>query len=383
VWRADTGECRHRLAGQEAAVGAVAFSPDGATLTSGHSDATIRFWNARTGALVRTLAGHRGSVTCLVFSSDGKTLASGSDKFADAKSTGEVMLWDPSPGHLRRKLGGSQAAVTSLAFSPTAHLLAVGYGSHHLAARVWDMPTGRLKRTFERRNRWGSTLIALSPDGHTLASVSSGPNEIRLRDVETGALIRSLPEPEEHEPAQTLSFAPDGKTLASGHMGFRVALWDAATGELKQLLRTHEDCICSLAFSPDGMMLAVGGGYGDAVGLWDLSHGVERRILEGHTDNIRSLAFSPDGRHLASAAADGSVKLWDTVRGRLIATLLVLPASDGEISRDWIAFTPAGYYDASSGAAPFIRWRVADDLYGSEEYESTFHRPDRVARRLR
>jgi WD40 repeat protein len=382
VWRADTGECRHRLAGQEAAVGFVAFSPDGAVLASGHSDATIRFWNARTGALERTLTGDRGSVRCLAFSPDGRTLASGGRRSADASSTSEVRLWDLSSGRPLRILGGSQAGITSLAFSAMGHLLAVGYGGHHPAARVWDMTTGRLKRTFERRNGRGSTLITLSPDGSILASASGWPNEIRLRDVETGELIRRLPEPEEHEPALSLCFSPDGKTLASGHMGFRVALWDVATGELRQLLRTHEDFLDSLAISADGATLAVGGEYGAAVGLWDLRQGVERRILEGHTDNIRSLAFSPDGRHLASAAADGSVKLWDAVRGRLIVTLLVLPASDGKIPREWIAFTPAGYYDASPGAGPFIRWRVGDDLYGAEVYRSTFHRPDRVERLL-
>jgi WD40 repeat protein len=383
VWQADTGECRHKLEGQEAAVGFVAFSPDGAVLASGHSDATIRFWNARTGALERTLTGDRGSVSCLAFSPDGQTVASGGRTTEDASSTNEVTLWDRSSDRPLRVLGGGQAVIASLAFSATGHLLAVRYGGRHLAVRVWDMTTGRLKRLFERRNRRGPSPIALSPDGSILAAASAWPNEIRLRDVATGELIRRLPEPEEQEPALSLCFSPDGTTLASGHMGFRVALWDVATGELRQLLRTHEDFLDSLAISADGATLAVGGEYGAAVGLWDLRQSVERRILEGHTDNIRSLAFSPDGRRLASAAADGSVKLWDAARGRLIVTLLVLPASDGEISHEWIAFTPAGYHDASSGAAPFIRWRVADDLYGSEEYESTFHRPDRVARRLR
>jgi hypothetical protein len=78
------------------------------------------------------------------------------------------------------------------------------------------------------------------------------------------------------------------------------------------------------------------------------------------------------------------VKLWDASQGRLLATLRILPpGQEGQVSTDWIAFTPEGYYDSSAGAGAFIRWRVGDQLFPAEIYEKTFHRPDRVRKALR
>lgn len=78
------------------------------------------------------------------------------------------------------------------------------------------------------------------------------------------------------------------------------------------------------------------------------------------------------------------MKLWDTASGRLLTTLMTLPPSkEREVSTDWLAFTPEGYYDGSEGAKRFIRWRVGDELFPAERYESTFHRPDLVQKTLR
>jgi WD40 repeat protein len=80
---------------------------------------------------------------------------------------------------------------------------------------------------------------------------------------------------------------------------------------LGQPLKGHTGWVQSVAFSPDGKILASGGKDG-AVVLWDVAG---RRMLgqplKGHTGWVQSVAFSPDGKTLASAGFDDAVVLWD------------------------------------------------------------------------
>jgi hypothetical protein len=71
------------------------------------------------------------------------------------------------------------------------------------------------------------------------------------------------------------------------------------------------------------------------------------------------------------------VKLWDTGAGR-VARACDLWQHTIEPSRDWIAYTPEGYYDRSAAAGRFIHWRDGDRVLPEEAYEGEFHRPERV-----
>ena len=95
---------------------------------------------------------------------------------------------------------------------------------------------------------------------------------------------------------------------------------EVATGREVHTLEGHTHLVYSVAFSPDGRLLASGScgrfrlGKGCDQGeikLWEVATGREVRILEGHTDLVNSVAFSPDGKLLASGSDDGTIKLWN------------------------------------------------------------------------
>ena len=104
-----------------------------------------------------------------------------------------------------------------------------------------------------------------------------------------------------------MAYSPDGRTLASGTLDGLVRLRDSETGELRTTL--EGPVFRSVAFSPDGRILA---GGGSPVRLWDTDTWELRSVLEGKGDEstVLSLAFSPNGELLASGS-DGTILLWD------------------------------------------------------------------------
>ncbi len=304
-WDAATGKFRHDF-GHTYMVDSVHFSPDGRRVASGaaYTDNVVRVWEPLTGKEVARLRGHTSGIEVLAYSPDGKLIASGSQD-------GTVRLWGAATGREARRLEAKDGMVYAMAFAPDGKTLASGGKK---AIHLWDVGSGKELRSFANPGEF-ILRLAFSPDGKLLATRGVDEKEVRLWDVARGEQVRRLAVPAAGCPS--LVFSPDGRLLAVGGDNGSVSLWDVVTGEEHQTLavplRPGEALrVFSAAFSPDGRALAVGYGEGDhSVRLWELASGQVRARFQGHRGGVGSLAFSPDGTLLASGGTDRLITVWD------------------------------------------------------------------------
>ena len=137
-----------------------------------------------------------------------------------------------------------------------------------------------------------------------------------------------------------------------------------ATAQLKATLEGHTDIVSSVAFRPNGVMLA-SASWDQTVRLWNVNTGRHLRTLTGHTSDVTSVVFSPDGQTLASASWDGTIRLWNPNNGKLKRTLT---GHAGGVAS--VAFSPDGQTLASGSADSTIRlwnaktWKLKSTLTG-------------------
>ena len=100
----------------------------------------------------------------------------------------------------------------------------------------------------------------------------------------------------------SVAFSPDGQLIATGSRDETAKLWDAASGVVLRTLHGHAGTVADVAFSPDGRLLVCADA---ALRVWEVAGGKQIRVLEGKWESEQRIAFSPDGRVLAQACKFG------------------------------------------------------------------------------
>jgi WD40 repeat protein len=135
---------------------------------------------------------------------------------------------------------------------------------------------------------------------------SGGINKtVVLWDAQTGIVKQTI---EIGDVVSSVAFSPHGAILAVGGLG-KVKLFDGETGEADTVLTVPGTFVRSVVFSPDGTLLAVASDENN-ITIWEVKTRTLKQTLTGHENTIYSLAFSPDGQTLASGSLDQTIKLW-------------------------------------------------------------------------
>jgi|GEM_PF-1338949 len=222
----------------------------------------------------------------------------------------------------------SKGSVNQVIYSPDGRLLAVGASQ---SLDLYDARTLAAVQMFDG----GARSITFAPDGATLA-VATYADRIELRQVADGRLLRTIDQ--STFSITKLAFAPDGATLAGVREERVVQLWRVSDGRLLRTFKQERDiihCITTtdIAFSPDGILLASATDY--ELRLWDVVTGEQYATINGQ-DTISSLAFAPNGRTIVAGVAHGGMREWRIRDGHRVVTL---DFGEGEFV-DSVAFAP-------------------------------------------
>jgi WD40 repeat protein len=330
----DLAAGQDRLAIPEAHQGdvvALAFSDDGKTLVSGSRDRTARVWDLTTGRSTRTLP-HGGWVDSLSIPADGALLATTSFY----PEWGTVRVWDLKTGEKRHAWTVERTSLRGLTLGADGSSAIAAYGNGSL--RRWDLSTGKehsiaqpMMEELLPQGPAGVSDVAravFSPDGRSLAVLGGGG--VQLIDVASGQLRFKAPAPGTAGPA--CAFAPDGRSLAvvgnvtnrpiragnwvgSRRIASTITWLDSRTGHVRREIDVPESHVHSLAFSPDGLALAVGNQFSEPsrgiIRIYRLRDKQEIQAIEAPSPRIEVLAFTPDGKQIVAGLSDTSIVFWD------------------------------------------------------------------------
>ncbi|KAI0411711.1 quinon protein alcohol dehydrogenase-like superfamily [Xylaria grammica] len=303
--------CLQTLEGVGDELDTVIFSPDSKIVASIQPNpSTIRLWSAETGTLLHTFKFRGYSwASSMAFSSDSKVVAI-------LSHDGVIQLRSAETGALQEsfKVPIGPRLVISTAYSPDGSMVA--YGTHDDGVLLCSTKPQALRFTLSVHGEVHS--VAFSPDGGTLASGLGDPR-IQLWSTETGELLRELRFLSRRDSkVYVVTFSPDSKIVGAA-IAAVFQLWSVETGTLQCRCTLdgagiYGPTILSMAFSPDGKVVALAPYEDGCVQLRSAETGALRQKLEGHgSSSVMSVAFSSDGKTIAAGSWDGgAVQLLST-----------------------------------------------------------------------
>lgn len=289
-----TGPALYVLTGHSASVTSLSWLPNGTQLATGSADSTVRLWSASDGSPASTITA-ASAVSAVAWSPDGNTLATGEDNRS-------MELWSASGSLIKREsLWG--APIHALTWRDNNFLFLGTYGG---GLRAFDIANNK---HYGRDNAIRVNSISRSPDGRYLAlALESGI--VYFADIARNwAEVASFPV--SHGAALSVAWSPDGGLVAVGYADGNAIVYNATTKQ-ESFTINHNGPVYSVAWHPNSTVPVLASGSADKrVGIWQLGSTKATQnatFYDDHKDAVLAVAWSSN--LLASGSKDKTAILW-------------------------------------------------------------------------
>ena len=250
-------------------------------------------WEWQSESYILKQQGHFDSMNSLVYSPDGQKIITTADD-------GKIKVWDVKSGFCIVTFTEHTSGVTACEFAKKGNVLFTS--SLDGSVRAWDLIRFRNFRTFTAVSRLSFSCLAVDPSGEVVCAGSLDSFDIHTWSVQTGQLLDQM---SGHEgPVSSMAFAPDGSVLASGSWDHTVRVWSIfSRTQTSEPLQLQAD-VLDVAFRPDSLQLAVSTLDGQLT-FWSVSEAQQQSGVDGRRDVSGGRKIT-DRRTAANAAGTKS-----------------------------------------------------------------------------